>query len=283
MIKFMGISKTIILKKGSIIYSSLLLTAVYWGTALGSSAVERGYSWSSVAARVVAHVPGAWQPQSVLLALLVHDCTHISRSTAQLALQWHVTASVPVDSCSLVCWGLATSSTPQLWGLLCAYSQCFIFPHRGCIGRGACYRVHPTAGFATPPKPTVDRPFILSEGLPPVPHKLAARTLRGEYMDMAELLCDNLEAQRRAAATTSSSTSSTTPKGRREVPDILSWVQCFSIYMAVITSKFPHRIKELLEYQTLIVREARHVEERGGWPMTRTFASKWLVMSLPTG
>ena len=60
MIKFMGISKTIILKKGSIIYSSLLLTAVYWGTALGSSAVERGYSWSSVAARVVALVPGVW-------------------------------------------------------------------------------------------------------------------------------------------------------------------------------------------------------------------------------
>jgi len=98
MIQFMGIS---ILKKGSIIHSSLLLTAAYWGTALGSSAVEQGYSWLSVAARVVAHVPGAWQPQSVLLALLVHDCTCIGRSTAQLALQWHVTASVPVDS--LVC------------------------------------------------------------------------------------------------------------------------------------------------------------------------------------
>ena len=108
---------------------------------------------------------------------------------------------------------------------------------------------------STLPKSAVDRPFILSEGLPPVPHKLAARILRGEYVDMAELLCDNLEAQRQAAATTSS-TSSTTPKGRREVPDILSWVQCFGTYMVVIMSKFPHRIKELLAYQTLIMREA---------------------------
>ena len=54
------------------------------------------------------------------------------------------------------------------------------------------------------PKSSVEKPFILSEGLPPVPHQLAARILRGEYVDMAELLRDNLEAQRRAGAASSS-------------------------------------------------------------------------------
>ena len=110
----------------------------------------------------------------------------------------------------------------------------------------------------------LEKPFILSEGLPPVPYKLASKILRGEYIDMAELLRDNLEAQRRAASTAVvTSHPAATPKNRREVPDILSWVQCFGVYMAVVTSTFPERTKELLAYQTLIVREARRCGGRG--------------------
>ena len=45
---------------------------------------------------------------------------------------------------------------------------------------------------------SANKPFILSEGLPPVPYKLTARILRGEFVDMAELLRDNLEAQRQS-------------------------------------------------------------------------------------
>ena len=115
-----------------------------------------------------------------------------------------------------------------------------------------------------PVEKPVEKPFILSEGLPPVPHKLASKILWGEYIDMAELLRDNLEAQRRAATTAAATPHpSSTPKSRREVPDILSWVQCFGIYMAVVTSKCPERTKELLAYQTLIVREARRCGGKG--------------------
>ena len=75
-------------------------------------------------------------------------------------------------------------------------------------------------------KGEVGRPFVLSEGLPPVPHKLAARIIRGEYIDMAELLRDNLEVQRRAASTPSQTQgSSFHQKHRREIPDLLSWVR----------------------------------------------------------
>ena len=108
------------------------------------------------------------------------------------------------------------------------------------------------------------KPFILSEGLPPVPYKLVAKILKGEFIDMAELLRDNLEAQRRASAVAQpGATGASNAKSRREVPDLISWVQCFGTYMAVITSQFPHRIKELLAYQTLIVREARRCGGRG--------------------
>ena len=69
-------------------------------------------------------------------------------------------------------------------------------------------------------------PFVLSERLPSVPHKLAARILRGELVDMAELLRDNLEMQRRSSSLLSTQTASaaTPAKNRREIPDVLSWV-----------------------------------------------------------
>ena len=41
--------------------------------------------------------------------------------------------------------------------------------------------------------------YILSEGLTPIPHKLAPRILRGKFTDMAVLLRDNLEAHRQSS------------------------------------------------------------------------------------
>lgn len=108
--------------------------------------------------------------------------------------------------------------------------------------------------------------FILSEGLPPVPAKLVGRILKGEFVDMAELLRDNLEALRRGGlhdSATSGEPSSSTSRPRREVPDLLSWVQCFGIYMAVVASRYPERVKKLLAYQTLIVWEARRCGGKG--------------------
>ena len=109
------------------------------------------------------------------------------------------------------------------------------------------------------------KPFVLSESLPPIPAKLVEQIWKGEFVDMSELLRDNLEAQRRgavqeAAGATSSSGGS---RRRREVPDLLSWVQCFRTYTAVVGSKYPERMAKLLAYQTLIVREARTCGWRG--------------------
>ena len=77
---------------------------------------------------------------------------------------------------------------------------------------------------SSPPKLAVNKSFILSEGLPPVPYKLAAKIWRGDYLDMAELLRDNLEAQKWAVATQHSGL---TQKSRREIPDILSNVLAY--------------------------------------------------------
>ena len=126
------------------------------------------------------------------------------------------------------------------------------------------------------------QPFILSEGLHPVPAKLVSKIC--DFVDMAELLRDNLEALRRG--TLQDPTATDTPQAkrpRREVPDLLSWVQCFGTFMAVVASKQPVKLRQLLAYQTLIVREGRRCGGRG-WPAYDTmFASKWQETTRPTG
>ena len=70
--------------------------------------------------------------------------------------------------------------------------------------------------------------FVLGEALPGVPAKLVRRILKAEYVDMAELLKDNMEAERRRWRAEGGQ-----PQGhftqrtpRREIPDVLSWLQC---------------------------------------------------------
>ncbi len=60
------------------------------------------------------------------------------------------------------------------------------------------------------------------------PAKLVKCILTGEYTDVAELLRDNVEAERRRA---SENGGSQVPySGRRELPDFEGWLQCFSSY-----------------------------------------------------
>ena len=100
--------------------------------------------------------------------------------------------------------------------------------------------------------------FVLGEGIPPVPGRLVARIWNSEYVDMADLLRDNLEVDRRRGGDHGPHPQGSRPKPlRREVPDILSWAQCFGIYVGVIAEKYPGRVKQLLAYHTTILREAR--------------------------
>ena len=81
-------------------------------------------------------------------------------------------------------------------------------------------------------KPLVggEAPFVLSEALP----KLVWHILREEYVDMAELLKDNVKAERRLAA-------------EGGMAPMLT---------AVVVPAHPGKTKELLAYQALVVSEA---------------------------
>ena len=108
-------------------------------------------------------------------------------------------------------------------------------------------------------------PSTLGEGLPPVPAKLVGKIRRGEYVDMAELLRDNMELQRRRdiRETTTNTFGVTSHPNRREVPDLLSWVQCFGMYAAILCDSYPEKVQQLYAYQTMIVREARGCGRKG--------------------
>jgi len=74
------------------------------------------------------------------------------------------------------------------------------------------------------------QPFILGEGLPLVPAKLVNKIQKGEFVDMAELLKDNIEAKRHRVA---------------HGQEGLSWLQCFGKYACVFGDKFLEKNREL--------------------------------------
>ena len=82
-------------------------------------------------------------------------------------------------------------------------------------------------------------PFLLGEGLPPISAKLQ----KGDFIDMAELLRDNIEADRKRSKESGASTSTgQQSQSQHEVPDILSWVQCFGIYTSIVVQVHPEEI-----------------------------------------
>lgn len=92
--------------------------------------------------------------------------------------------------------------------------------------------------------------FSFSE-FSPLPTKLVAKIRKGDYVDMAELLRDNIEAERRRRqgegdSSTNSSGSGSNKPPRHEVPDVLSWCQCFGIYVGVIATKQPEWVSQML-------------------------------------
>lgn len=100
------------------------------------------------------------------------------------------------------------------------------------------------------------QPFIVGEGLPAVPAKLVAKTQRGEYVDIAELLKDNSEADRQCTPQEGLQGSQSVRSSRREVPNLLSWFQCFGTYACVFCEAFPEKRKKLWAYQTFLICES---------------------------
>ena len=100
--------------------------------------------------------------------------------------------------------------------------------------------------------------YPVGQGLPPVPRRLAEMILKGEYVDFSEFppakgkvkSLPNLEGNILVIQ------AADLAQYKKLIPDLATWLQCFAIFMAIITKHQPERSTELLAYMTLIVRSS---------------------------
>ena len=72
----------------------------------------------------------------------------------------------------------------------------------------------------------------------------------GQFIDLGKLLPDCLS----TANATGDTDAPKAPKpATRAISSIVEWVQSFGIYTAILSKSYPHRIADLLGYQTLIL------------------------------
>ena len=105
--------------------------------------------------------------------------------------------------------------------------------------------------------PILHQPFVVGPGFSPVPAKLVSWIIAGKFIKLHELLSTNLvlnepEPQLLFNGQLVLTLTPKKPKGR--VDDITSWLEAFSIYCLILSSHFPHRWKDLMQYQLLILR-----------------------------
>jgi hypothetical protein len=97
--------------------------------------------------------------------------------------------------------------------------------------------------------------------LGPIPPMLVSRILSGAFIELPELLPQNL----------GSSASDM---------DIPSWTECFSTYILVVITFRPHRARDLLEYMMLIIRTAKRFDGRAWSQYDRAFRREAEVNNL---
>ena len=97
----------------------------------------------------------------------------------------------------------------------------------------------------------------IGEGMAHVPRKMAEKIWRWEYVEMGDLLPENGMFR----ADEGSTTSLGVVRRRRQITDVHTWVQCFAVYVGVMSHKYPEAVPELLAYMILIVRSSREFAE----------------------
>ena len=103
--------------------------------------------------------------------------------------------------------------------------------------------------------------FSLDEAFLPIPEKLVRHIQLLDYVDLAELLPDNMELQRLADTESRHGSGQWQP---RWVNSLITWVQCFVTYATMVAEAHPHRMRNLMAYLRMIVRQAqRHGGD--GW------------------
>ena len=134
-----------------------------------------------------------------------------------------------------------------------------------------------------------DKAFVVGPGHAPIPAKLVKKIIKGEFVELADLLSTNLRAVDLEPQAFLGGKLLVSKKCRLvEVEDILTWTEALTIYQMVICASHPHRWSDLTKYKLLIIQTARHLPGRS-WleydiafrkDAAATGASDWSRMNL---
>ena len=132
------------------------------------------------------------------------------------------------------------------------------FPSFGTTTTPTSYLMPPLSSPGFPQIPTfppaASPTTLQSWALPP---KLYKKILDLDFVDMSELLPDGWHLQEQD--TKCCHQRRLTRRG--PVTDILVWIECFSVMVAVLSSKYPDKTPQLMAYQRTIVRASKSYTE----------------------
>ena len=97
---------------------------------------------------------------------------------------------------------------------------------------------------------------IVSHASPPIPHKLALKIWRREFIDLNNLLPFRLG----APEPTLVDALRNKPKEYKQITSITQWVICFNAFVSVVAIQQPHHVRDLLAYSSLITKAAHDYE-----------------------
>lgn len=107
--------------------------------------------------------------------------------------------------------------------------------------------------------PALAKAFVVGPGYAPVPNKLVTKITTGMFIELADLLAENIKAQEiePQAFLEGRLLVSSSKKRVVEVTDILSWIEAFTIYSLILCQSYPARWTDLSQYKLLIIQTAK--------------------------
>ena len=129
-------------------------------------------------------------------------------------------------------------------------------------------------GLSTPSTPSFQQPFIVGPGFSPVPYKLVSQIVSGKFVDLAELLSDNLkdaESEPQLLFDGRIVLTSTNKRQKTKIADITAWSEAFSIFTLILVSHYLSRWRDLTLYKLLILRTYRQFQGNAWLTYDRVF------------
>ena len=121
-------------------------------------------------------------------------------------------------------------------------------------------------GFSIPYMPVpwatslLHRMFVVGPGYSLIPEKLVMKIRTGQFIDLADLLAENLKVQETEPQTYLDGKLLVTSSKKRiqEITNIATWVEALTVYLWILCSAHPSRWQDMTQYKLPILKTSCH-------------------------